>query len=81
MYPDPPSPAKYQCALQLTGPEQNFLFLSLSNFTLKPMATRKKFQKWAQNYIFKLFVKISICDNPQHSPFQEIDFTKLMSTL
>ncbi len=33
-YSDPPSPAKYQCALQLIGPEQAPHFLSLSYFSL-----------------------------------------------
>ena len=36
-YPDPPSPAKYQCALQIRGPGQDFLFLSLSSFSLDRM--------------------------------------------
>ncbi len=33
-YPDPPSPAKYQCPLQLRGPDQEPLCLSLSYFSL-----------------------------------------------
>ncbi len=33
-YPDPPSSAKYQCALQLRGSGQDFLCLSLSYFSL-----------------------------------------------
>ncbi len=33
-YPDPPSPAKYQCVLQLSGPGRDFLCLSLSYFSL-----------------------------------------------
>ncbi len=33
-YPDPPSPAKYQCASQLRGPGEDFLFLSQSYFSI-----------------------------------------------
>ncbi len=39
-YTDPPSPAIYQCALQLRGPEQGFLFLFLSYFSLMPSVPR-----------------------------------------
>jgi hypothetical protein len=50
-YREAPSPDKYQCALQIRGPGQDFLFLSLSSFSLDRMEgvliwTRRCITSW-----------------------------------
>jgi hypothetical protein len=47
-YREAPSPAKYQSALQLRGPDQDFLFLSLSSFPLVSSLVERSYKTWRQ---------------------------------
>ncbi len=69
MYSDPPSPAKYQCALQLRGPGQAPLCLSLSYFSLEisqkqdplPISADRHWQRGGGGWCWKE-VNLFMCD-------------------